>query len=273
VLQPLANALDQLEDYGVVHVDRTQVRLFLVQQGRIEETTHQIMHGKRTRHIKSTGREHADSSDHNQRRADNQIHANLNEAIEHVKEFVNTHQLDRLILAGSIETVAELRRLLQGRIHAAVIGETPLKMDASVAQVLGAAQPLANAYESNSEKAKVDNVVTSAAKTEKAVIGLEDTLQALNSDRVWELIACADFRATGYECTECDALFATEPPRCSHCNSTLRAVHTIANRAIESALRKQAKVEIVTGDASASLEAAGGIGAFLKTRTKAVIAS
>jgi hypothetical protein len=81
LLQPLANALDQLEDYGIVLMDRTKLRLFVVQQGKIDEVLYEEIKGRRTRHVKSTGPDHAESSNHNQRRADNQIRANLREVL------------------------------------------------------------------------------------------------------------------------------------------------------------------------------------------------
>jgi peptide subunit release factor 1 (eRF1) len=44
-------------------------------------------------------------------------------------------------------------------------------------------------------------------------------------------------------------------------------VTNVVERAVEHAFRRQAKVEVVTGKASVALKVAGGIGAFLKTRT------
>jgi peptide subunit release factor 1 (eRF1) len=39
---------------------------------------------------------------------------------------------------------------------------------------------------------------------------------------------------------------------------------------VEHALRKQARIEVVSDSAAATLRSAGGIGAFLKTRTGSV---
>ena len=106
----------------------------------------------------------------------------------------------------------------------------------------------------------------------KAVVGLGHTLQAISSDRVWELIYSAGARAPGFECPECSALFSLETSSCAFCNSSVQPVNNVIERAVGHALRNEAKVEVVTGEASAALDSAGGIGAFLKTRTKAVVA-
>jgi len=272
LLQPLANALDQFEDYGIVLIDRTKLRLFHVQQDKIEEVLYTEARGGRTRHVKSTGPDHAESSNHNQRRADNQIRANLREVLAQVNEFVKTRQLNRLVLAGTPEILSEFHKLLPARLALTVIGETLLSMDASPAQALSVARPLAKAYERSTEVEKVNDVLTAAAKKGKAVVGLDHVLEAVNSDRVWELIYSNEFVAPGFECAECAALFMSSTSSCAYCGSGVQPVSNVVERVVEHALRKQAKVEVVTGEASATLATGGGIGAFLKTRTKAVVA-
>ena len=271
-LQPLANVIDELEDYGVVMVDRTKLRVFLVQQGKIDELLYEESRGRRTRHVKSTGPDHAESSARNQRRADNQIHANLKEAGRQVIEIVKIKRLHRLVLAGTPEITAELRALLPSRAPLRIMGVVTLAMTASPIEVLAATQPVANAYERTTEMEKVNDIVTAASKKGKAVIGLVHTLQALNARRVWELVYSAGSRAPGFECSGCSALFSLETSSCPFCNASVRPVGNVIERAVEHALRDEAKLEVVTGEASAVLDSAGGIGALLKTRTKAVLA-
>ena len=266
-LQPLASALDQLEDYGVVLADRTKVRVFLVQLGKIEELVNKEISGKRVRHVKSTGNSHAESSSRMQRRADNQVRSNLQHVVLEVDQFVKTSKVHRLVLAGTPEIAAELRQLLPARLALSVIGDTPLAMDASLEHVLSAVNPIAERFERDSEIQKVEAVVTAARKKGEAVIGLGHTLQAVNSGRVWELLYSCDFLSPGFECAECSALFSAETPACPHCGSKLEPVRNVVERAVEHAFRKRAKIEVVTGEASAALDTAGGIGAFLKTRT------
>jgi peptide subunit release factor 1 (eRF1) len=47
-------------------------------------------------------------------------------------------------------------------------------------------------------------------------------------------------------------------------------VSDVVERAVEHAVRKGAKIEVVTGEAAASLYNVGGIGAFLKARTASI---
>ena len=272
LLQPLANALDELESYGVVLADRTKFRLFGVQLGQIEEILSKEISAKRVRHVKRTGSEHAESSSRMQRKADNQVRSNLREMVRQVDRVIQSNRIRRLVIAGTPETTAELRDLLPARVALNVIGETPLRMDASPEQILKVTRPISEAYERRTEVERINQVITAAQKKERAVLGLGHTLHALNSGRVWELIYSAGFVTPGFECLECFALFSTQTPVCAYCGSKVAPVHNVVERAVEHAIRKQAKVEVVKGEASASLDSAGGIGAFLKTRTKAALA-
>jgi len=266
-LQPLANAMDELEGYGVVLADRAKLRLFLVSLGEIKEFAPEGLDAKRVRHIKTVGMDDVGSSGRIQRKADNEVRMNLRHVIKKMEELTKSRKLHRFVLAGTREITAELRNMLPSRLALSVIGEAVLAINASPEDVLSSTRPIAERYELDSEVEKVNSVVTSAAKTGKSVIGLGRTLKALNSDRVWELIYAGEYLSPGYECPKCFALFSARPTRCPYCSSRILAVKNVVERAVEHALRRRARVEVVTGKASVALMMAGGIGAFLKTRT------
>ena len=267
LLQPLINALDQLEAYGVVLVDRTKSRLFVSSLGQIEEVAGTAIDDKRVRHVKTTGSDRAESSSRFQRKADNQIRANLRKVKEEIARLVQTKRLRRLVLAGTPEITSELRGLLSARLALMVIGNVELPMNAQAAKVLRLTAPIAERFERQTEIEKVNTIVTSAAKNGRAVIGLGSTLKAVNANRVWELIYAGGFLSPGYECSKCSALFSTRANRCTYCSSPVQPVGNVVERAAEHATRERAKVEVVTGDAAAALKTAGGIGAILKART------
>jgi len=267
LLQPLANAMDQLEAYGVVLVGRAKARLFRVALGRIEEVIHEELDAKAVRHLKTTGTDHTGWSSRVQRKADNQVRMNLRRVVKDMEWLVKEAKLQRFVLAGTPEIIAELRNLLPGRVASLVIGQTHIARNAVPSDVLAATQPLAENCERDTEVEKVGKIVTSAAKKGKAVVGLGRTLRAINADRVWELVYSVGFLSPGYECQTCSSLFSARPTRCTYCGSRLQPVSDVVERAVEHALRKHVKVEVVTGDAAAALKSAGGIGALLKTRT------
>jgi peptide subunit release factor 1 (eRF1) len=264
LLQPLINALDELEPYAVVLADRVKSRVLVAGLGQIEEVAHTDDNGRRVRHVKTTGTDHAESSNRYQKKADNQIRANLRAVIAKLQTVVSARTLHRLILAGTPEITAELRKLLPARLALTILGSIDLPITARTADILRRTRPIAEKFERETEVQKVNHIVTTAAKNGAAVMGLRQTLKAVNANRVWELIYAGGFLSPGYECPECTALFLSRVNRCESCESRVQPVRNVVERAVEHARRKRAKVEVVTGRAAAALETAGGIGALLK---------
>jgi peptide subunit release factor 1 (eRF1) len=267
ILQPLLNAADDLETYAVVLADRANVRLFQVFLGAITEIGHQKkLSAARTRHIKTVGTDHWGSASHVQRKADEQVKHNLRQVAAAAGRLVRVRKLGRLILAGTPEVTAELRGLLSTPVAGNVIGAVQLSIHATPAEVLASTFPLAQKHEGRTEQTMVSRVLNAAAKKEHAVVGLRDTLEAINSGRVWQLTYSGDFLAAGFECPGCVTLYAARKA-CPNCGGKLRRVRNVVEHAVEHALSKGARVEVVNGNVSRKLKSAGGIGALLKART------
>jgi peptide subunit release factor 1 (eRF1) len=266
----MAAAADDFERYGVVLVDRANARLFTIFLNQIRETAHVEFNPATVRHLKAVGPDKRGTSGTVQRRADEQVRKNLRRIVEDIDELVTSEHLDRLVLAGAPETTAELRDLLPKRLALRVIATLDLKSSASPGEVLAAAADATCRYERDTEKHVVGELATSAAKHQNGVIGLGHTLAEVNRSRVWQLIYSEDFHSPGFECKHCGALFAIEIPSCAYCQADLIAVPDVVEKGVERALRDGAKIEVVRSDAAAALDDAGGIGAFLKTRTKTI---
>jgi peptide subunit release factor 1 (eRF1) len=266
--EPLANLLDQHEQYCVALVDRAHLRIFSVFLGEIEECLRREFGSRRTRHIKTSGTDHIGSASQIQRKADEQVRANLRRSVMLIDSFVHLRKTDRLLLAGTPEITAQLRESLPKRVASRVIGSLNLAFESTPQEVLAASEPIATKDERDLENQCVDKVVTTAAKTEQAVVGLDSTLDAINFDRVWQLVYSEGASQKGFECANCQALFAVTKDECPYCNGAVKAVADVAERMLERALRKGANVEVVTGSAKQNLDRVGGVGALLRTRTK-----
>jgi peptide subunit release factor 1 (eRF1) len=131
---------------------------------------------------------------------------------------------------------------------------------------------IAAEYERTGELQAVKEVVQTGENDGRTVAGLARTLTAVNADRVWELIYSEGFARPGFECAGCAALFSLETAACPYCGSYVRPVRDVVERAIEHAIRKGAKLEVVTGQAASSLDSVGGIAVFLKAKTAAILA-
>jgi peptide subunit release factor 1 (eRF1) len=270
LLRPLAAALDEFQPYGVALVSRAALRLFVASLGKIEEIERKEFDHRKVRHTKTSGTDHIGSASHEQRRADEQVKANVRAFVREVDSLLETRQLERLVLAGTAELTAELKELLPKRLARRVIGAVDVSMDAPSRAVAAATWTIAEEYERSTEIELANEVVTAAKKGLKAVVGLTGTLKAINQNRAWHLIYSEGYSVAGSECRHCAALFALEEMSCPQCGGALQPVVDVVERAIDRALRKGVKVEFVRGPASVYLESAGHIGAFLKTRTATV---
>jgi peptide chain release factor subunit 1 len=267
LLQPLLNATDEQEPYGVVLADRAHLRMFVVGLGRIEEVDRKRWDTKRVRRLKSAGQDHRGSSNVLQRKADERIRANLRLVIPEIEAIAASRNIRRFILAGTRETAGELRKLLPAPLRPFVIGEAVLAMNASSARVRSATEKIAAEYERQTEMEKVQVVMTTSAKGGNAALGLKEGLRAVNTGSVFELIYAEGFRKPGHECMKCSALFLARPTRCPFCAARIHAVSDVVGRAVERAAQAQARIEVVGGDAAAMLETIGGIGALLRAHT------
>jgi endogenous inhibitor of DNA gyrase (YacG/DUF329 family) len=131
--------------------------------------------------------------------------------------------------------------------------------------------PLVEAIERRRERQLVEDLVTIARKSqpklEKAVAGLDATLDAINQARVYRLVCPAGGKAAGCECPTCEILLVRLPQdgRCPYCSGSLVEVDDIIWLASERVLAMGGKVEEIRDqEASAKLEAVGKVGAYLR---------
>jgi peptide chain release factor subunit 1 len=237
-LQPLANLLDQFDRYGVVLVDHDRLRLFTVFLDQIEEVSPE----------------------------DPATNAHLRRVAKELNRFVQNTQVHYLVLAGSSEITSGLRRRLPKRLKHLVIGAVDLPVDAATRDVLSAIRPLQEDFERSTEVETVKQVLRGVSRNEKTVAGLGQTLKALNSNRVWELVYSEGLSSPGFECAKCAALFSAKRKSCVYCGGAIHPVADVVEKAVDHALRSGARIEVVTGEACASLDTVGGIGAFLKAK-------
>jgi histone H3/H4 len=274
LVAPLAVGIDEYEPIGIVLLDRANLRLFTMFLGEVEEHIREGFDHRKVRHTKTVGMNHMGSASHAQRKADEQIRLNLRHIAKDMELMLEQHSIRRIILAGSPEITTELRSVLPRPVQSHVIGTVDLAITATIEDIRSKAVPLAEKFERDTENGIVKDLVTSAAKSARVVVGLVNTLYALNRRRIWQLVYADEFHSPGYECPKCAALFSIETVSCSFCGSAVSSIEDVVERAVDHAVRRGAMVEVIRGaEAESSLMNAGGIGAFLRTRTESVLVS
>lgn len=255
-ITPLQDILDEYGRYGVVLVDKEGSRLFLFNLGELQEV-HGTLGGALKRHKQGGW-----SAKRLQRKADEIAYQNLKEAAEATKAFCDTHRCERLIVAGTDETVKAFRGMLPKAMQDKIVGEMSMDMGASEVEVRNKTMEIIRAHAREEEANLVQRMITAAAKGEAGVIGLADTLHALQEERVHILLVAEGFEASGARCPHCGYLSAQPIPTCPYCSATMRASDHVVDAAVRLAIEQGVTVKIVAGNEE--LEKAGHIGAILR---------
>ena len=262
-LHPLVEALDEFEPYIVVVTDKARSRVFTVQLGTIQKQA-DVQTPGRVRHVKMAGSDHLFSQSHIQRKADEHVLAHFKQTVEILEHVGNLNPAARLFLTGNADAVSELFRLLPKSLRSRVAGSAVMASGAHEKEILEGTLALAGRAERVQELKKVERLLTSAAKGDKAVVKVPGTLQAFNEDRVRQLIYAEGFSAAGGVCEHCDLMFPTDDVNCGICGMPVKPADDLIENTIGSALASGAAIEQVRGPAAEKLRAAGGIGAFLR---------
>jgi peptide subunit release factor 1 (eRF1) len=143
-----------------------------------------------------------------------------------------------------------------------VIGRLVINFDAPVADVQTRSMELIERVAAQREVELVDQMVANWKRGSGAVVGLSDTLAAIQEHRVAILLIAAGFEAAGYRCVSCRYLMMTEREECPLCGGAIEAVDDLVETMTHRALEQGVEVEIVRGNET--LDSAGSIGALLR---------
>lgn len=255
-IKPLADLMDRRQPYGVALVDREGARLFQIQMGKIVAATGTL--GEETKRHKQGGW----AAQKLQRHEDVQASHNLRSAANVAIDFFQQGQSQRVVLAGTEETVSQFYNLLPRAWQHKVVGSIPMDMNASEAEVLSKSWSMIEEARASEQAALVEHVITSAAKSEGATAGLAATLVALQEERAHTLVVAEGFSAPGYRCTQCGYVAAVYEGVCSYCGGGMEPVDDAVEYAVKRMLELGGQVESVRDNSD--LVEAGSIGALLR---------
>jgi len=261
-LKPLGHLLDYYAHYGVILVDRVGARFFAYHLGELEETDgymgeeiHKLKQGRGSSAIgRRGGTAGASREEENARR-------NLREAAAAAANFFNNKPIRRLFLGGTAETTAQFRDLLPKQMQSCLAGTFPIDMNAGEHEVRKGTIRMLQAANAEREKKLVKTLLGTQASGGQAVVGLDDTLQAISNRRVQTLVISDGFRMPGFVDHNSGFVVAnlTKSPLS---DKELTAVEDVIDSAFTLSLNQGAHVEVIRDDPD--LENAGKIGALLR---------
>lgn len=248
-VKPLAHLLDDFGHYGIALIDKQRARVFTFHLGELQEL--EPFQGEEVRHVKrggaSTmpGRRGGTAGRTNYE--EEVVERNMKNAAEYVTRIFEEAHLRRLLLGGTEENIHLFRKQLPKSLQSLLVGTFPINLNANRAEVLEKVLEIGLRSEQKREAQLVEQMITAAAKGEKGVVRLDDTLEAVHAGRVQTLIVRDGYRAPGYQCQGCGYLTTQSLETCPFCNASFAQIPDAVELAVRKVLESGGEVEIVDG--------------------------
>jgi peptide chain release factor subunit 1 len=179
------------------------------------------------------------------RHTEQQFHDHLRHALGVVEDLRRTGAFDCLLVASPTEMHGALHAQMPDPLHRTMRGFIDADVDrASVADVSTAAAAAIRAWDDDQLERTLDRLQRNAGRRERAVVGLDEVLQALAEQRVETLVVNDGFSHPGLACPHGDWL-ATDGGVCPTHDARLQPCADIVELAIEHAVRQRAHITIV----------------------------
>lgn len=261
-LRPVVEAMDENERYAVVLADARQARLFTVYLGEISEHRHLLSDtGPRSRGV---GVDQWRAEKRQERHHDHEVTVHAKRIIDALRDLALEAPFDRLIVAGSPRTTAQIERLLPRRLHGKLVETQQLSVTAGEQEVLEGTIEIQRRMERDQERRVLEDLLSEMHEGGRAVAGLEDVCEVVGEMRVWTLVYEQSMDAEGGECRECGLLTTKTSGFCPRCRAGLQPVSQLVDRLAQVVMETGGRVEVVSGAAAQDLEAVGSIGALLR---------
>lgn len=265
LVKPLMDLMDSFGGYGVVLADKQGARLFYFNLGELREQEGVV--GESVKHLKSGGASSVVGRTGGEARRtqhmDETIDRNMKEVAEFATHFFEENHVRRILIGGTDENVASLRGMLSKSWQSLVMGTFAMPMTATHVEVFNRTMQIAKDSEHQRELRLVDTLISEAAKGKNAVIGIEKTLEAVNQDRVSQLVVTTGFRSGGSQCQACGRLTVLDGEKCPACEGELTSAGVdVIDLAIHTVMHHGGEVEIV--HEIPALQKEGSMGAMLR---------
>jgi len=260
-VRPLLQLVEGRDRIGIVLIDKQRARVLVADTGVIEQQS-EIASDVPNRHS-TTGTDHIWSQGQMERDHDNHVQSHAKRTADELSSVIERLKLEKIVIGGPVEATSVFIGILPKRIQQMVIGTISAPVDAGTDRLMSEVRDVQDKVEQEDESKIVDAMITAAMKGDRAVLGLSDTLGAIQEGRVYRLVVARDYRAEGKECDSCHVLIVDGVEKCSFCGGRLDAAPDLINRASHRVLDMGGKIQLVAGEAAAKL-AGSRIGALLR---------
>ena len=257
-LYHLAQLDEQYPRYAAVLTDTNTARIFVVGLGQVIDT--EEVKGKKVHRVKVGGWSQA----RYQRRVGNAHQEHVKEVIERLSQIVLEDKVSHIILAGDQVVIPLLQAELPQDL-VPMVEVMKLDIHASEQDVLAATLEKLQFQEARTAAEKVDRLMQQYRARGLAVVGPQETLEALANGQVEELLISGALEETHPAPEEVRAILAPEiPDSAGETKSEEPRQASLPDLLVTKA--KQTGATVTFMEDTALLESIGGVGAFLRWR-------
>jgi peptide subunit release factor 1 (eRF1) len=257
-LYHLAHLDEQYPRYAAVLTDTNTARIFVFGLGQVIGA--EEVKGKKVHRVKVGGWSQA----RYQRRVGNAHHEHVKEVLERLAQIVHEDKVSRIILAGD-QVVIPLFQEQMPQEMVSMVEVMKLDIHASEQDVLTATLKELQGEEARTAGEKVDRLMQQYRARGLAVVGVQETLEALAKGQVEELLISGGLEESHPQPEEVQAMLAPEIPDAEGgTQSEEPRQASLPDLLVTKAKQTGATVTFI--EEAGLLESIGGVGAFLRWR-------
>jgi peptide chain release factor subunit 1 len=237
-LSPIAAFLSHSKPTAILLTDKQHARIFTMKVGEVREWT------DFQDWVPQRSDQGGWSQMHYQRRSDQWKKHHLDHAAELTLKLLQHYPFDWLILGTEVQDQADLVNDLHPYLRDRLIGRIHVRIDAGMGEILQKARAVREEAESRYIDTLIGQIQEYAGADGRGAIGIGNTLQALNEQRVHILLVQQGYTHAGAICPSCGLLTPDQVESCPACGSRANAVDDVVELAVQKALELGSNVEI-----------------------------
>lgn len=212
-IRPLAELQDEYETFAVVACDNERTRIFTVTNESAEVEA--AVRGGIKNHVRKGGW----SQQRYERRRDEQLNRYGDDVVEQLQTIVSAHDIHRIVLIGSDETMQCISDALSDTLASRVVGCEAFDLDRPVDDLIRQAYESYFVDERDDEQDLWNRIKSETLAEGRGCTGPADTIAAAQIGRVEQAIVTRDVKLPAAKCRDCEHVDAGDSSTCSACHS------------------------------------------------------
>ncbi len=240
--RPLLNALTQFERYAVLVFDRRTVRLFQYYMGRMREESALFGDYVLPNFNPSAGSFQSRREKTTARKIQESYYRHLREAARLTFDNFDRYGFQKLLLGSHVDEVNMIKRFLHPYLTERLAGQFISDPDDPEKIIEAKIVECVSDHRRRVEREKIQMLIDASAHR-RAVLGVEKVDEALNADKVSELVINSNFHQEGYYCPQRHYINARPADnRCGICGRELLREPNLEDEIVEESWLKGSRI-------------------------------